>query len=83
MNTATDPDRRRPLRGGRPRRRRPAIRDSFAPDATWLYPGDLPISGLWQGRDAIVNDFLGGMGAFLDTRRRGIALVNAFAEGTR
>ncbi|MEY9889840.1 uncharacterized protein (TIGR02246 family) [Catenulispora sp. MAP12-49] len=59
-----------------------AIFDSFAEDATWLYPGSLPISGLWEGREAIINDFLGGMGAYLDTSAPVvIALVNAFADG--
>ena len=31
-----------------------AIRDSFAEDAIWEYPGDLPLSGTWRGRDTIV-----------------------------
>jgi hypothetical protein len=58
------------------------ILDSFAEDVTWLYPGSLPISGLWQGRDTIVNDFLGGMAAYLDTSAPVvIGLVNAFADG--
>jgi hypothetical protein len=38
------------------------ITDSFAADATWEYPGDLPLSGTWRGRDAIVNEFLGSLG---------------------
>jgi uncharacterized protein (TIGR02246 family) len=60
------------------------ITDSFAEDATWLYPGNLPISGLWQGRDAIINDFLGGMGRYLDTSApMEIGLVSAFADGDR
>ena len=25
-----------------------AIRDSFAEDAVWEYPGDLPLSGTWR-----------------------------------
>ncbi|ACU69329.1 Limonene-12-epoxide hydrolase [Catenulispora acidiphila DSM 44928] len=55
---------------------------SFAEHATWLYPGNLPISRLWEGRDAIINDFLGGMGAYLDTSAPVvIALVHAFADG--
>ena len=59
-----------------------AIRDSFAEDATWLYPGSLPISRLWEGRDVIIGDFLGGMGAYLDTTAPvAIELVNAFADG--
>lgn len=41
------------------------ILDSFADDATWDYPGDLPLSGTWRGRQAIVSDFLGGVGALL------------------
>ena len=58
------------------------IFDSFAEDATWLYPGSLPISGLWEGRDAIINGFLGGMGRYLDTSAPVvIGLVNAFADG--
>ncbi|WP_034271506.1 nuclear transport factor 2 family protein [Actinospica robiniae] len=58
------------------------ILDSFAEDATWLYPGSLPISRLWEGRDVIVGDFLGGMGAYLDTSAPvAIELVNAFADG--
>jgi ketosteroid isomerase-like protein len=40
-----------------------AIRDSFAEDAIWEYPGDLPLSGTWRGRDTIVDDFLGSVGA--------------------
>ena len=36
-----------------------AIHDAFAEDATWtLEAGDLPISGTWEGRDAIIDDFL-------------------------
>jgi uncharacterized protein (TIGR02246 family) len=34
------------------------IRASFAPDATWTLAGELPISGTWTGRDAIVDEFL-------------------------
>jgi ketosteroid isomerase-like protein len=42
-----------------------AIRDSFAEDAVWEYPGDLPLSGTWRGRDTIVDDFLGSVGTAL------------------
>jgi ketosteroid isomerase-like protein len=34
------------------------LRDSFAEDATWTIKADLPISGPWQGRDRIIDDFL-------------------------
>jgi ketosteroid isomerase-like protein len=34
-------------------------RELFAPGATWtLAGGDLPIAGTWEGRDAIIDDFL-------------------------
>ena len=42
------------------------IRDSFAEDAVWEYPGDLPLSGTWRGRDTIVDDFLGSVGTTLE-----------------
>jgi ketosteroid isomerase-like protein len=32
-----------------------AIRECFAEDAIWDYPGDLPLSGTWRGRDSIVD----------------------------
>ncbi|MGW2158988.1 nuclear transport factor 2 family protein [Nonomuraea sp. NPDC001699] len=59
------------------------IFDSFAEDATWYYPSDLPISKVWQGRDAIVNDFLGGMGPILVPGTMEIELVSTIAEGDR
>ena len=40
------------------------IRDSFAEDASWTYLGEVPVLGrVWQGRDTIVDEFLGGAGA--------------------
>jgi uncharacterized protein len=58
------------------------IRDSFAADATWEYPGDLPLSGTHQGIDAIVNEFLGGAAALMapDTNVV-IELTSVVAEG--
>ena len=35
-----------------------AIHHLFAPDATWTLAGELPISGVWNGRDAILHEFL-------------------------
>jgi uncharacterized protein (TIGR02246 family) len=36
-----------------------AMRELFAADATWtLAAGNLPISGTWKGREAILNEFL-------------------------
>jgi uncharacterized protein len=58
------------------------ITDSFAEDATWTFPGSLPMSRVWEGRDAIINDFLGSMGTRLDQNAPlVIELVNVFAEG--
>ena len=35
------------------------VRDLFAEDATWtLAAGDLPMSGTWNGREAILGEFL-------------------------
>ncbi|MEW1861072.1 nuclear transport factor 2 family protein [Streptomyces sp. NBC_00669] len=59
------------------------IRESFAEDATWHYPGDLPTSKVWQGRDAIVDDFLGGMGTVFVPGTMRIELVGTIAEGDR
>ncbi|MQY06639.1 nuclear transport factor 2 family protein [Actinomadura macrotermitis] len=58
-----------------------AIVDSFTPDVTWTYPGDLPLSGTWKGRDAVVGDFLAGATAGLFTEPPRIALVHVVAEG--
>ena len=56
------------------------IRDSFAEDATWEYPGDLPLSGTYRGIDAIVTEFLGGAAALMAP---GVVLelTNVVAEG--
>nr|WSX77047.1 nuclear transport factor 2 family protein [Streptomyces sp. NBC_00899] len=58
------------------------VRDSFAPDATWDYPGSLPISRVWRGRDSIIDDFLGGMaGRLMPGAPLVIALTNVIADG--
>ncbi|MGO4649539.1 nuclear transport factor 2 family protein [Nocardia sp. 2YAB30] len=59
------------------------IYDSFAEDASWHYPGDLPVSKVWHGRDAIINDFLGGMGPVFVPGTLEIELVSTIAEGDR
>lgn len=58
------------------------IRDSFADDATWEYPGDLPLSGTYRGVDAIVGEFLGGAAALM-APGTGVTLelVNVIADG--
>ncbi len=37
-----------------------ALPDMFAADATWHLHGDMPMSGTWRGRDAIIGEFLAG-----------------------
>jgi len=58
------------------------IRESFAPDATWEYPGDLPLSGTYRGVDAIVDTFLGGAAELMAPGTQvAIELVNVIADG--
>jgi ketosteroid isomerase-like protein len=60
------------------------IRDSFAEDATWTYPGDLPLSRVWTGRDAIVEEFLIGAGVlFAPGGAPTITLGSVLADGDR
>ncbi|MFB4307494.1 alpha/beta fold hydrolase [Actinomadura sp. GTD37] len=60
------------------------ITASFADDATWTYPGDLPLTGTWRGRDAIVGDFLGGAGRlFRPGGEPEVVLTNVIADGER
>lgn len=58
-----------------------AMRDSFAPDATWSYPGDLPLSGTWTGRDAILHNFLGALGTYVDRDTIELQITSVVAEG--
>ncbi|MFG1812421.1 nuclear transport factor 2 family protein [Kribbella sp. NPDC049174] len=61
---------------------RPTMRDSFAPDVVWTYPGDLPLSGEWKGRDAVLDEFLGAAGdLFAPGTRVTITLTNVIADG--
>lgn len=43
-----------------------ALRESFAPGATWSLRGDLAVSGTWTGPDAIIDGFLAKMMTRLD-----------------
>ncbi|QHA08789.1 limonene-1,2-epoxide hydrolase [Streptomyces broussonetiae] len=59
------------------------IHDSFAEDVTWHYPGDLPISKVWRGRDRVIDEFLGSMGPVLVPGTLEIELVSTLAEDDR
>ena len=58
-----------------------AIRDSFAEDATWWLGGDLPISGTWNGREAIMGDFLATAMAFYEPGSVSLEVTGLLAEG--
>lgn len=59
------------------------IHDSFSEDVTWHYPGDLPVSKVWRGRDEVINEFLGSMGTVFVPGTVDIELVSTIAEGDR
>jgi len=61
----------------------PTIRASFAPDVVWTYPGDLPLSGEWKGREAVVDEFLLAVAGklFAPDAPVSIELTNVIAEG--
>ncbi|TDW23710.1 nuclear transport factor 2 family protein [Kribbella kalugense] len=61
----------------------PTIRAGFAPDVVWTYPGDLPLSGDWKGRDLVVDEFLGTAAGnlFAPGTPVTIKLVNVIADG--
>ncbi|TQF08077.1 nuclear transport factor 2 family protein [Kitasatospora acidiphila] len=59
-----------------------AVEDSWAEDGSCWYAGELPISGLWQGRDQVINGFLATAFAHLDPDREvGLRVTNLFGEG--
>ena len=58
-----------------------AIRASFADDATWTLHGELPMSGVWRGRDTIVDDFLGAAIGYYEPGSVSIEVTSLIAEG--
>jgi uncharacterized protein len=57
------------------------IRSSFAEDATWELRGELPISGVWHGRDVIVDDFLGKATSYYEPGSIDIEITSLMADG--
>ncbi|MFE3113929.1 nuclear transport factor 2 family protein [Kitasatospora indigofera] len=58
------------------------VRASFAADATWTYPGDVPLTGVYRGRDTIVDGFLLGAGVlFAPGGAPAVTLTNVIADG--
>ncbi|WUJ68434.1 nuclear transport factor 2 family protein [Kribbella soli] len=62
---------------------RATMHASFAPDVVWTYPGDLPLSGDWKGRDLVMDEFLGAVAGklFAPDTPVAIALTNVIADG--
>jgi len=60
------------------------LHEFFAEDATWtLHAGDLPLSGTWRGRDAILNDFLGRALGHYEPGSISIEVTAMIAEGNQ
>jgi uncharacterized protein len=60
-----------------------ALRASFTPGAIWRLDGELPISGTWRGRDAIVDDFLGAAMSYYEPGSVSLEVTSVTAEGER
>jgi uncharacterized protein (TIGR02246 family) len=60
-----------------------AVREFFAPDATWWLAGELAISGTWVGRDAIMEDFFGTAMAHYEPGSVSLEVTGMVAEGDR
>src|SRR4051812_16587392 len=59
-----------------------AIQDAFAPDATWtIEAGDLPISGTWEGREAIIDGFLATALSYYEPGSITLEVTGMIAEG--
>ena len=58
-----------------------AVSAFFAEDATWWLVGDLPISGTWEGREAIMADFFGAAMAHYEPGSVSLEVTGMVAEG--
>jgi ketosteroid isomerase-like protein len=58
-----------------------AISECFADDAVWQLDGELPISGTWRGRDAIVNEFLATAMSYYEPGSASFEIARIVAEG--
>jgi uncharacterized protein (TIGR02246 family) len=57
------------------------VADSFAEDAVWQLDGELPISGTWAGRDAILGDFFGTAAKLFEPGSTRVEVTRMLAEG--
>lgn len=58
-----------------------AVAGSFAEDAVWKLDGELPISGTWDGRDAILNGFFATASTLLEPGSTKVEVTRTLAEG--
>ena len=57
-------------------------RELFAPTASWtLAAGDLPIAGTWEGRDAIIDEFLATAQSYFTPGSINIEVTGIVARG--
>jgi uncharacterized protein (TIGR02246 family) len=57
------------------------VRELFAEDATWWLGGELPLSGTWRGREAILGDFLGSIPRLYRPDSISIEVTSLIADG--
>jgi len=58
------------------------VRELFDENATWtLAAGELPISGTWEGRDSILNEFLATALSYYEPGSVSIDITGMIAEG--
>ena len=57
------------------------VSELFAEDATWWLGGELPLSGTWRGRDAILGDFLGSIPRLYRPDTISIEITSLIADG--
>jgi uncharacterized protein len=58
-----------------------AVREVFAEEASWQLDGDLPISGSWNGRDAIVDEFLATALSYYQPGSVSLEVTSVLADG--
>lgn len=60
-----------------------AVTAAFREDATWWVSGSLPVSGLYEGREAIMRDFFGPALELFQPGTFRLEPTSTVAEGTR
>ena len=60
-----------------------AVHDAFAEDATWTLDGNLPLSGTWRGREAILTDFYGSIPRLYQPDTIDLTVTGLFAGGDK